>query len=283
MSFEKGDKVQTRSDTVSATMAMADVTTEDIDKIVEWALKAAMTVFKDEFKTLLKEKICELSNRVIAVEATVVTIGSKTTFLQSRLDDLCANFLNSDAMASVSSATTDKLRKEIEAVRRDSRDSMLAANDIEKYNRRNNIQMHGLMLRKDDVCRESVVEFLENTLNIHDITTADIEAAHPLPSKKDPSRFDDEKVRTLSVFWLCTCCHGYHDDLMIGNHGHNRASPQRSLASVLMIPGTCQNEARSRMKLIPERGTENIQGRSLCWFLPLFNSRVDRDGSACWS
>ena len=43
------------------------------------------------------------------------------------------------------------------------------------------------MVRKDDDCRQSVMEFLEYTLGIHDITTADIEAAHPLPSKKDSS------------------------------------------------------------------------------------------------
>ena len=63
-------------------------------------------------------------HRVIAVEATVVIISSKTTFLQSRLDDLCANLLSPDAVVSVSSDTTDKLIKEIEAVRRDARDAM---------------------------------------------------------------------------------------------------------------------------------------------------------------
>ena len=36
------------------------------------------------------------------------------------------------------------------------------------------------MSRKYDDCRKNVVDFLENTLNIHDITTADIEAAHLL-------------------------------------------------------------------------------------------------------
>ena len=87
----------------------------------------------------------------------------------------------------MSSATIDKLSKEIEAVRCDSHEAMLAANDNEKYNRCNNIRIRGLMVRKDDDRRKSVVEFPENTLDIHDITTADIEAAHPLPSMKDSS------------------------------------------------------------------------------------------------
>ena len=64
--------------------------------------------------------------------------------------------------------------------------------------------------------------------------------------------------------WICSYYHGHHDDSTIGNHGRNRVSLQRPLASVPTIPGTCQNEARSRMRLIPEWGTVNIQGNSLC-------------------
>ena len=59
MSLKKGDKVQIRFDSVSAAMAVANVTTEDMDKIVERALKAAMTAFEEEFKTLLNEMICQ--------------------------------------------------------------------------------------------------------------------------------------------------------------------------------------------------------------------------------
>ena len=64
-------------------------------------------------------------------------------------------------------------------------------NHNEQNSRRNNIRLRGLAVSREEPCIQTVVKFLNNQLNLKDpegnhvqVKVSDIDAAHPLPSRR---------------------------------------------------------------------------------------------------
>ena len=77
------------------------------------------------------------------------------------------------------------MTEEVELLRKKANEAIIIANDNEQYSRLRNIRIRGLKQEADVTCPETVLKFITNKLKMKDITSNDIEAAHPLPSKKN--------------------------------------------------------------------------------------------------
>jgi hypothetical protein len=153
---------------------MEALSAADIEGAVQRAVSAAMVQLKGELLRVLNEKVIDLETRMKSVE--------------TRLDDFVSRDFDTTNAAGVSSTAVDTLSKEIEAVRRDSRQAMLAANDNEQYGRRNNVRIRGLDMNEEEDCRESVLKFFHDKLHLQNLSVDDIDVAHPLPVKKSSHR-----------------------------------------------------------------------------------------------
>jgi len=69
---------------------------------------------------------------------------------------------------------------EFESLQREARETKLWANDNEQYSRRNNIRIKGLVVKKEEDCRQAVAKFCRDKLHIHSIDSSVIDAAHPI-------------------------------------------------------------------------------------------------------
>ena len=136
---------------VAETLSQAEVET-----IVEKAVKAAVKVVTEEFR----KKLQEISDYVKHLE-----------------DRICA--LESTATAPSPVDMTD-LNQKIDAVARENRSYAVAANEAEQHGRRSNIRIRGLVVRKDQDCRQVVAEFIRSKLNVS-VSDDDIEIAHVIP------------------------------------------------------------------------------------------------------
>ena len=93
-----------------------------------------------------------------------------------RLTKLELNIGDKHTTAQVVTEVSKNLSAELNAVRVESRESLLSSNDNEQYSRRNNLRIYGIKPDKD--CRSQVVEFIKKVLRIGEIEENDIEAAH---------------------------------------------------------------------------------------------------------
>jgi len=70
--------------------------------------------------------------------------------LEARLDGVKTKLVDIESIGTAQSSADDgSLARELEAVKRMSRDSALQANDNEQYSRRNNLRIKGLEVRKE--------------------------------------------------------------------------------------------------------------------------------------
>ena len=60
-------------------------------------------------------------------------------------------------------------------------------NDLERYIKRNNVRIHGLTIHDEADCPTAVIHFLNSQLKMNNLTVADLEATHPLPSRAKKS------------------------------------------------------------------------------------------------
>jgi len=171
MPKSKKDSVSDIADTATDTPSVM----ADLENIVQKAVAAAVEVIRQEF-----------SNRLSVIEGRLDAVESK-------LDDMMSTSIGQ------SSTVDESLVKELEAVKRMSRDSVLQANDNEQYSRRNNLRIKGLELKKDcstQECIIAVVEFLRLQMHCR-VDAENIDIAHPVKRKADstPDR-DQQRSRT---------------------------------------------------------------------------------------
>lgn len=134
------------------------------------AIIAATKALKDELTKLISVALSEIAERIDCLESRLVAVEAKQSTQTG------SN--SSDDMTSYGEAM-----KEIDCVKREARESLLVANDSEQYNRRNNIRIRGLSIKKEEDCRQAVADFLRTKLQIQDVHAEDLEAAHPLPAR----------------------------------------------------------------------------------------------------
>ena len=80
----------------------------------------------------------------------------------------------------VALTSTDKLRREIQAVREEARDFARTANDAEQHGRRKNLRIRGLPLKSGEDCKQAVLVFCHQMLHAP-LSDDDIEIVHILP------------------------------------------------------------------------------------------------------
>ena len=76
------------------------------------------------------------------------------------------------------------VQDEIQSIRLQANKSMNMSNDNEQYSRRNNLRIRGLVPDNGADMVSTVLSFLNDKLDINDLTPIDIVAAHPLPPLK---------------------------------------------------------------------------------------------------
>ena len=154
-----------KSDVVDSPVATVGVS--DVEQIVQKAVEAAVTVVRNEFE----KRFQDMNARLQSLEDKLETFCETTEQRQA------------ESQSTVLRDELVRLSTELETARKDARDAIVAANDAEQYNRRNNLRIRGLSVQRDDNCRHKVVEFIRTNLNLV-LNEDDIEAAHTLPSRK---------------------------------------------------------------------------------------------------
>ena len=110
-----------------------------------------------------------IDDKCLMSSAATVEYDERLTTLEQLVNDKCS-------MSQAASELNKSLTDELNAVRVESRESLLQSNDNEQYNRRNNLRIHGIA--PNDNCRALAVDFIKNVLHLSGIEEQDIEAAH---------------------------------------------------------------------------------------------------------
>ena len=84
------------------------------------------------------------------------------------------------------------LHRVVESRNKEITDLKLQVNALEQYSRRSHLRIHGLRLGPDEDCPSAVASLLSSRLKTRDgqslvVERKDIDAAHPLPTRKKPS------------------------------------------------------------------------------------------------
>jgi len=146
----------TRSASSSDT-AVITITASEVEEIVRKAVSTAV----EDIKELFNSKLAELNDRVTAVE--------------DRLEQLEQSHSTIKHMEQSQSAPD--LSTEINAVREETRQSLLLSNDNEQYSRRNNLRIFGFKPEQDENSCTAAVRFVKSHLHVP-INDVDIEMAH---------------------------------------------------------------------------------------------------------
>jgi len=162
---------QRRGDT---TESVIDHVLKDIEPIVQKAISAALSVFRDE----IAESISDL-------ETKLESIRERTNTVELRLDNVETTVTS---MKSTPHHDTDlkDVITELNAIKSDQRETALKANDNGQYSRRNNLRFKGLPVKPTDDCRTAVVDFVRKQMHIN-IDLSDVDVAHPVSSKNSTS------------------------------------------------------------------------------------------------
>ena len=80
----------------------------------------------------------------------------------------------------------------------------VAINDLEQYSRRSHLRIHGLRVPENAECKNAVCNFVKENLRRPDgnpicLSPEDIDAAHPLPARKNDSANQNQKKRPPSL------------------------------------------------------------------------------------
>lgn len=156
----------------------------DLEAMVQTACEKAVQVLKQEFVKMFSEfsdRLGSVEKRLVAIEQTSADHTAAMNDFSNRLMEVqCA--MDGVVADGGEGSRVQEVKKELEGVRAEARAAICAANDVEQYGRRNNIQIRGLAIDEVTDCRASVVTFLNNKLNMN-IIADDIETAHILPTR----------------------------------------------------------------------------------------------------
>lgn len=158
----------TRSSSTSSKMDEAvptSITASEVEAIVQKAVSSAVS----DISKLFNSKLAELNQRISDAESRILAVEERLTDMELR---------NSAASVESQVQLTTTLTAELDAVRSETRESLLASNDNEQYSRRNNLRLCGLKPVQGEDCRLTAAKFIRDTLQVTAVTEADIEVAH---------------------------------------------------------------------------------------------------------
>jgi len=137
----------------------------DVESIVEKAVTAATKVIREEFEKLFKdmsERIQQLEGRLEAVESAAESV------FQDQRPNVAADIA--------------ELTGKMEAMRKETRQTALLANDAEQYSRLCNLRFRGLHVPNGADCKTVVTEFIRTKMHML-VSEEDIESAHVVTMK----------------------------------------------------------------------------------------------------
>ena len=184
---KKDENVNEAGDTDATTVSL-----KDLQRLVESAVRKQFEEFKlsmiSELKELFTEHLSVLEKRIQTLEQSSTVLVNKISEIETDLNCKTNQLLNLetalDQLKNTTSTDVD-IAKEVEALRKLSREGVIIANDNEQYSRRMNIRIHGMKIEADDKnVKSTVVNWLNTTLKLSDLTYADVENAHIVPSKQ---------------------------------------------------------------------------------------------------
>jgi len=154
----------TRSGRSGSSSKMEDVisvtiTAAEVESIVHKAVSQAVTDIKELFNSkleALESRVVALEERLSELENSSVATGSEQ--LQVHM--------------------STELSAELQAMRSETRESLLASNDNEQYSRRNNVRILGFKPDEREDCRNAAARFVKNILKVSNVSIDDIEVAH---------------------------------------------------------------------------------------------------------
>lgn len=196
----KGRRVESNS--AEAMIPVSDIEAT-IQPIIQKAIDAATKVLRTEFMKLLDERVTQLEQTVNTLSTEYMKVD--ITALEERVAQL-------EQTVTVSGPVS------IDELRKDKRDAKLWANENEQYSRRANIRIKGMVLPDECDYRQEVVNFFKMKLNIQNIGTQDIEAAHPVRSRRPTSTNTTAREGTSRptepVILVCFCRKQQRDEVL---------------------------------------------------------------------
>jgi len=151
--------------TSELSVGVSSVSVTDVETIVAKAVTAATKVVREEFEKLFRdmsERIQQLEGRLEAVESAVETV------VQDQRPNVCADIA--------------ELAGKMEAMRKETRQTALLANDAEQYSRLCNLRFRGLQVPNGADCKTVVTDFIRAKIHLL-VSQDDIESAHVVPMK----------------------------------------------------------------------------------------------------
>jgi len=161
----------TRSSSTSKTdeAVSVSITASEVEAIVQKAISVAIV----DITNLFNSKLAEMDKRISAVESAM---EFRILAIEERLSDM--ELSGSVASVEQQAPIAKTLTEELNAVRSETRESLLASNDNEQYSRRNNLRLCGLKPVQGEDCRLTAAKFIRETLHVTAVTESDIEVAH---------------------------------------------------------------------------------------------------------
>ena len=158
------------------------ISVSEVAGIVQRAVESAVK----EIQQLLQDRFDELQNKLMVLENRVLDLEEQ----------------KADARSPSEQATDDshaQLSAELNAVRSETRESLLQSNDNEQYSRRNNVRLCGVGRVEGEDCRVTAVKFIKNTLRVA-VNEADIEVAHMTAGSAQSSTAQQKRPTMLVRF-----------------------------------------------------------------------------------
>ena len=174
-------------DEASATIA---ITAAEIEQIVQKTVTTAITAAATDLKELFNSKLAEVNSRITAAESRILAIEDHLSQLTP-----VVNQTESDTPISTT------LAAELDAMRTETRESLLLSNDNEQYSRRNNLRICGIKPDEGENCRITAVKFMKNILRLADIDIADVETPHMTAGSQQSSLGQRKRPTMLIRFY----------------------------------------------------------------------------------
>lgn len=159
-----------------------------VQKAVDAAIQSAMSMFENRLRSILDEKLTELSNRVSSAEHKLDVFESRLFDIENKHQETSENLTRLEVK-------NKEYEDNFKLLNSEARKAVQHINDNEQYSRRNNIRIHGLHNNSDNYV-QTVIDFFNTKLNINHIEADDIETARGVSLKTQSSASDGATVQS---------------------------------------------------------------------------------------
>ena len=137
---------------------------EEMNEILEKNLNEMETRFKNFISETLDKHLSEFKTALVAIQEGNVDLKKDISILKKETDEM-----------------KEEIKKMRDMMSRDQAD--LA--ELEQYSHHSNVRIFGLPVKENENCKQTIDTLLKEHLQIEDLSSADIEVAHRLPSTRN--------------------------------------------------------------------------------------------------